>query len=57
MLVLVHIVNKDKINIFKCKNIKKIKNKIVEISANSKSWNLPKFQSRNLSKSKKLIKV
>ena len=52
MLALVDIIKKDRINSNKYKSIKKSENKIVQILAKSKSWNLLKFRSRNLAKSK-----
>ena len=47
MLVLVNIVKKERVNSNKYKSMKKSRNKVVKILAKSKSWNLPKFRSKN----------
>ena len=48
MLILPNIVEKNRISNSKYKNIKKSRNKIVQILAKSKSQNLLKFRSKNL---------
>ena len=54
LLVLINIVEKDGVNCGEYKNIKKFENRIVEILAKSKSWNLSKLRFKNLFKFKKL---
>ena len=52
--MLIEKVEKNRVGGNECKSIKKSGNKIVKILAKLKSWNLPKFKSRNLFKSKKI---
>ena len=54
LLVLINIVEKDGVSCGEYKNIKKFENRIVEILAKSKSWNLSKLRFKNLFKFKKL---
>ena len=50
-------VKKDKVNNYKYKNIRKNRNKIVQILAKSKSWNLFKSRPRYLFVLKKKFKI
>lgn len=48
MQILVDVIKKDKVSSNKSKSIKKSDNQTIEISAKSKSQNLPKLKSQNL---------
>ena len=52
MLVVVDTIDEDKVDTSEYKSLKKIGNKIVEILAKSKSWNLLKFKFVNFFKFK-----
>ena len=52
-LALIVTIKKDRVSGSKYKSIRKSENKMVEILANLKSWNLPKLKFGNLFKSKK----
>ena len=54
LLASVNIIEENKISISEYKSVKKSGNKMVEILAKLKSWTLPKFRLKNLSKSKQV---
>ena len=57
LLILIDIIKVDIVGDNKCRSIKKNGNKTIKILTKLKSWNLPKFRSKNLTRFKKVQKI